>query len=281
MKALANFSADLAAQFRRRGGLAARLLCVWRYWAAYERGRLAGLSRDDSRLRALSVMEKKGALSPTAVMEIGDGLHAELDVFSAAFLAREILDDGTYRRPGFVPERGWTVVDVGAHQGLFCLDAARRVGPGGRVVAVEPFAPNYERLERNLKANGLSWVLASSRAAAEARGTRTLHATPIASGWQSLVISGADRVAIPIEAERLDDILAGFGVDRVDLIKIDVEGAWRLVFAGAPRLLACRPRLVMEVEGGPSEVDEAAESLRGLGYAVERVGSILFARAAA
>ncbi len=278
MRALANFIGDLAAQLRRRGGLGARLLCVLRYWARYEFGRLRGLDRGQSRLAALAAMSSSGALSAVVRVSIGGGMTAELDVFSAAFLTREILDDGTYRRPGFVPEAGWTVVDVGAHQGLFTLDAARRAGPSGRVVSVEPFAFNRSLLERNVAANALGNVSVCPQAAAEEHATKTLYATPYSTGWQSLVLTGDGRVGASVESERLDAILSARGIERVDLLKVDVEGAWRLVFAGAPRLLARRPRIVMEVEGDEAEVDAARARLRELGYAVERDHSVLFAR---
>jgi len=279
MKALANFFGDAAAVFRRRGALLARLGCVLRYWFSYERGRLRGLGRDESRLQALAAMSADGALRRVVRVELGEGLNAELDVYCAVFLVREILDDGTYRRPGFVPEPGWTVVDVGAHQGIFTLDAARRVGSAGRVIAVEPFAFNRELLERNVAANELGNVSVCAQAAAETRETKTLYATPLSTGWQSLVLTGEGRVPMPIEAERLDAILSARGVGRVDLLKIDVEGAWRLVFAGAPELLAQRPRVVMEVEGDDAEVAAATSRLRELGYAVERDHSVLFASA--
>lgn len=279
MRAIAYLVRDLARQFRRRGGLAARLLCVLRYWSFYVRGRLKGLGRDESRLEALAAMAACGALSGTVQVALGDGLSAELDDFSAAFLVQDIYDDGTYRSPGFVPEAGWVVVDVGAHQGLFALDAARRVGEIGRVVCVEPFAFNRGLLEKNLAANGFKNVSVAPCAAAESKETKTFYVTDYATGWQSLVFKGEGRKPTQVQADRLDAILSDRGVERVDLLKVDVEGAWRLVFAGAPQLLARRPRIVMEVEGDEAEVEAAVAHLRGLGYRVERRGSVVFAHA--
>ena len=198
--------------------------------------------------------------------------------FSAAYLTQEILDEGAYRAPGFVPQAGWVVVDVGAHQGLFTLDCARRAGPTGRVISVEPFPFNRALLERNVAANRLDHVEISPFAAAEAKETKTFYVTPYSMGWQSLVFTGEGRVPTQVEADRLDAILAAHGVEKVDLLKVDVEGAWRLVFAGAPALLSRRPRIVMEVEGDDAEVGAASSRLRELGYTVERRDSVLFAR---
>lgn len=269
---------DLASQFRRCGGLGARLACVLRYWTLYVGGRLKGLDRAQSRLEALASMAAGGALSSRVILSLGDGLHAELDVFSSAFLLREIFDDGTYRLPGFIPQEGWVVVDVGAHQGLFTLDAARRVGRGGRVVSVESFPFNRDLLERNLAANHFDRVSVAPVAAAEAKGPRTFYVTPYSTGWQSLVFQGEGRVPTQVAADTLDSILDERGIEHVDLLKVDVEGAWRLVFAGAPKLLARRPRIVMEVEGDEAEVGAAMEHLRGMGYDVERRFSVVFAQ---
>ncbi len=278
MKALLNLLADLGSQLKRPGGRLRRLLCVLRYWALYERGRLRGQGRGESRLAALAALARSGEVSATVVMGLGGGLRAELDVFSAAFLAKEILDDETYGRPGFVPQEGWVVVDVGAHQGLFTLEAARRVGPRGRVLSFEPFAFNRDILARNVAANSLAWVEVVGLAASDARGSRELYVSPYNTGWQSLVFKdGDERVATRIETDTLDHALDERGAGRVDLLKVDVEGAWRLVFAGAPRLLARRPRIIMEVEGDDAEVEQARERLMGLGYGVERGGSVLFA----
>ncbi|MDE2143635.1 MAG: FkbM family methyltransferase [Elusimicrobia bacterium] len=276
MKALRNFLRDVSAQFRRPGGLLPRLACVLRFWAGYEWARLKGKSQGDSRLAAMAGLAGRGLNASTVTTRTAGGLSIELDVFSAVYLLQEIIDEGTYRAPGFVPEAGWTVVDVGAHQGIFTLDCARRVGPAGRVLAVEPFPFNRALLERNVKANGLAWVSVSPFAAAEARETKTFYVTPYSTGWQSLVFTGDARVPTQVEAERLDAVLAAQGVDRVDLLKVDVEGAWRLVFAGAPALLARRPRIVMEVEGDEAEVAAATARLRELGYGVERRDSVLF-----
>ena len=278
MIALRNLIGDLATQFRRSGDLAARLTCVLRYWRLYVAHRLQGLSQDDSRLRTLAKMAQTGSNKRLVDVAIGDGLRAEMDVFSAAYLLREILDDGTYRAPGFVPEGGWTVVDVGAHQGIFTLDSARRVGPAGRVISVEPFPSNRELLKRNIDRNRLTQAEIAPFAAAEAAGPRTLYITQYATGGQSLVFTGDDRVPMTIDARPLDAILEERGIRNVDLLKIDVEGAWRLVFAGAPKLLAQRPRLVMEVEGDEAEVAAATQAVVALGYAVEFRSPVLFAR---
>ena len=276
MKALANLARDVAAQFKRRGDLLKRLACVLGYWAVYTAGRLRGMTRVDARLSALDVLADLGSTQRTATVR-WDGFTAEFDVFSACFLTIEILDDGVYRRPGFQPHPGGTVLDVGAHQGLFSLQAARAVGPSGRVLAIEPFPYNRALLERNLAANGLTWVSVVAAAADEREGESGLNVARRVTGGQSLVFASDAGASVPVKTVTLDELLASRGIKAVDLLKIDVEGAWRRVFAGATKLLASRPRIVMEVEGGDAELEAAAVRLRELGYTTECAGSMVYA----
>ena len=56
----------------------------------------------------------------------------------------------------FQPKRGEIVVDVGAHYGRYTLIAAKRVGPKGKVIAIEADPKNFDMLNKNIKLNELS-----------------------------------------------------------------------------------------------------------------------------
>ena len=171
------------------------------------------------------------------------------------------------------------MVDVGAHQGLFSIEAAHAVGATGRMIAIEPCPPNLSLLKRNIAANGLANVTALALAAMDFKGSARLFTTTLVSGGQSLVFNTEERGEIPVQADTLDGILAGLGASRPDLVKIDVEGAAPKVLAGAERVLAAKPRLVLEAEGGPKEVEKVRRLLEGKGYRVECEGAILHAEA--
>ena len=279
MEALRNIARDFAYQFRLKGGLSARLLCVALYYGAYVAARLAGLSQGASRLRALGLTGRLGFSLRPVVVRVEEGLVFELDVLAACFVAKEVLHDLTYEHdPAFRPRPGWTVLDVGAHQGLFSVHAARLVGPQGRVISIEAFPGNAARLRGNIARNGLGNVVVGEAAAAEKEGRADLHINILVSGGQSLVYDNADyRGVVSVPLTTVDGRLAELGVGRVDLVKIDVEGAAHRVLDGAPRLLASRPRLVMEIEGGAAELNEMRDRLRGLGYVVNSVSNILYA----
>lgn len=187
------------------------------------------------------------------VFEDGRGLRY---VLHPGENARAYLDaDGNYevaetRFCERIVREGWTVFDVGANIGVYTLLFTKLVGEHGQVHAFEPERENLRRLRANLALNDVDTVRVVAAAAAAESGTGTLHLFPPELGaWHSLgrptlpdpFVHG--RTVEPIGAVQvstvtLDDYCAGSGVERVDLLKLDVEGAEVDVLRGAERLLA-------------------------------------------
>ncbi|MBI4056783.1 MAG: FkbM family methyltransferase [Elusimicrobia bacterium] len=281
--ALRNILRDLLCQFRMHGALWRRLGFVLSYYRSYANHRRRGLSQADSRLEALGEMARLGLSSRIVRVRLPNGAQAEVDLSTASFLAKELLIDLEYGRlPQFRPHPGQTVVDVGAHQGLFTLDSALRVGPSGHVVSIEASPKNARLLEQNIFLNGLSHVKAIHTAAGDSPREDILHETNLASGGHSLsrqLIAGEREKRTPrqVRVDTLDHILELAGFNRADLIKIDVEGFCLNVLKGATKTLASRPRLVMEVEGGAEEIAKVREHVEALGYRVVAFNAILYA----
>jgi FkbM family methyltransferase len=171
---------------------------------------------------------------------------------------------------------GDTCVDAGAHYGYFTLVLARLSGPEGRVFSFEAQADNARILRENVRANDLgSRVTVEQAAVAPAQGTVELHA--VASGssaeW-TLSEDFAHRPARPggseraesVTAVRLDSYLAK--EPRVDLIKMDIEGAEAEVVPSLSEFLERRrPTILLEFHrevGWP-----AIEGLLSSGYVLE------------
>lgn len=163
---------------------------------------------------------------------------------------------------------GQIVVDVGAHIGAFSLMAGRRVGPSGRVLAFEPSPRTFELLKRNLEANGLSWAAPHAYALADAEGAAELFIADDSENNPAADTLSAQsgRKAVRVRLRRLDDVLAEERVDRIDLLKIDVEGAELRVLDGAPRALTLARRIVMEVHAPRVDPAEARRRLESLGF---------------
>jgi FkbM family methyltransferase len=127
---------------------------------------------------------------------------------------------------------GATVFNVGAHQGVVALMLAREVGPGGRVVAVDPNPVNAELIAANARLNGAANVRAVAAAAADRPG-------PVRFGvhLNDRVRVAADCGAeLTIGAVTIDDLAAEHGHPAV--LFVDVEGFECAVLAGAAGTLA-------------------------------------------
>lgn len=148
---------------------------------------------------------------------------------------------------------GDTVIDVGANVGIHTCSIARRVGPAGAVVAIEPLIELADRLEENVALNGLGNVkvmrVAASmapgtaeifppRAGAANQGQATLHARP-----------GLDATPRTIVTDTVDNVAAELGLTGIRLVKVDVEGHELSALRGAEATLrAQRPRVVFEYD---------------------------------
>jgi len=149
-----------------------------------------------------------------------------------------------------LPPRLGTVIDLGAHLGLFAL----RVAPlAERVICVEPAAANVAVLERNVRRNALGDKVRPCRCAITAG---TAPSVPLFLARQSyghsLLGSYAARWGVPsteeVPALGLAELFAREQVDRCGLLKCDIEGAEYDVFEATPvDLLARIDRLIVEV----------------------------------
>jgi FkbM family methyltransferase len=166
------------------------------------------------------------------------------------------LEPGTRRVLLKLLAPGMTFVDVGAHVGLLTLAGARAVGPSGKVLAIEPVPLSFELLSRTLAINGLLHRVEVKRQAAGARRERCAFFVGSVLGHSSLIrgdaLSAASTVEIEVEVSPLDDLVERR--ERVDVVKIDVEGAELAVLEGMTRVIADNPELAIIAEFGPSHL---------------------------
>src|SRR5229473_4122855 len=135
---------------------------------------------------------------------------------------------------------GMTVMDAGAHHGLYTLLASKRVGRKGRVIAIEPSLRECERLEKHLHINRCSNTELLPCALGEDPGEADLYLVDGIQDWYNSLrppaVDGPIRT-VRVSVRRLDDVLGESGVSKVDFIKLDVEGAELSVLHGATKLL--------------------------------------------
>jgi FkbM family methyltransferase len=165
---------------------------------------------------------------------------------------------------------GGIFVDVGANVGTYALVLARHVGAGGKVIAIEPHPVTHARLAFNRAASGFAQVSLVAAAAGPADGELLIETDGDNLGASHIVTGEPAGNAIKVPSLRLQRILADAGIDRVDALKIDVEGFEDRVLTGffreAPQSLW--PRAVVIEHLARSEwQDDCIADMRARGYA--------------
>ena len=137
---------------------------------------------------------------------------------------------------------GDTVVDVGAHFGIYALLASKLVGAHGRVIAFEPDPVSRAQLVRNIEGGRAGNVDVHAEAVSDSAGRGRLGAESLGMGSSTLGDDGID-----VETVTLAGFCGRYGV-APDVLKIDVEGGEAAVLAGAsPELLANLRAAIVEV----------------------------------
>lgn len=132
------------------------------------------------------------------------------------------------------PQPGDVVIDVGAGIGTDTLAFARAVGPAGRVLAIEAHPKTFARLRKNCVAQGFSYVECVWAAVVDKPGTVHIETGVLHESNRILVGGGLPR-ALPAPGVTLDSLCTKFGIDHIDLLKMNIEGAERLAIRGMRR----------------------------------------------
>ena len=202
-------------------------------------------------------------------------------------VSRIILETGAWEASTWLAierhlGRGATFVDVGAHMGYFSLKAAAVVGQSGRVIAIEPHPEMFHTLRGNIIASGATTVVAEPTACSDSESTLELFSAAAANtGTSSLSqknasFYGEGGASYFVAAQQLDTIIRRANLSRVDVLKIDVEGAELQVLKGGQETIArYRPVLIVELDDrllepmGTSSA-EIITFLSSHGYSVRR-----------
>jgi FkbM family methyltransferase len=189
------------------------------------------------------------------VLDWFDGLR--LTVHLGNDLSRQIFVGGCIDPNEFtflhkVLEPGMTFLDAGANEGVYTVFAAECVGNTGAVWAFEPSQREFKRLQQNLKLNRLKNVHPFPLALAEHEGKAELAVAEAEhSGHNTLGKFAYDSVGVlrkePVPVHALDQVVQETAITRIDVMKLDVEGAEHRLLEGAQRALQrFRPIILFE-----------------------------------
>src|SRR6266550_7046385 len=171
-------------------------------------------------------------------------------------------------------EPGDVVIDVGANWGLHTLYLSELVGSEGRVIALEPFPSAFAELEWHVRANNCRNVKSIPQAISDASG-QGLFAPGESACTGSLLecapASLSQRDEITVSIRELDSVVDELRLEKLKLVKIDVEGAESRVLSGSKRTMELhRPYFVIDLHTPEQDV-AVAHLLTSSGYRLSRL----------
>jgi FkbM family methyltransferase len=223
--------------------------------------------------RTLLLQRRLVGLGPEARV-VRSGLRWNLDLREGIDLSIYLFgrfERDTVRAYERLLKPGDTVIDIGANIGAHTLQLARCVSPGGRVVAIEPTEYAYGKLTQLLENNR---PLSNNVVAHQAMLTEKTDAGLVPELYSSWSVEGVGESQHPMHlgtgkatrgarAVALDDLVRELGLERIDLIKLDVDGWEMEVLRGARATLGkLKPSIVFEV--APYTLEERGYSAQGL-----------------
>ena len=169
---------------------------------------------------------------------------------------------------------GVIALDLGAYCGLTSIALSKAVAREGRVIALEPDPINFAAAEVNVRrhaaVNNLANITLSPVAAADHDGMMAMSSEGTMGSALGAIVGTYRGQMVDVPTRTLAGIARDFGLDRVDLVKIDIEGAELLAVHAARDFLArFRPRLIIETHlvQGESTRPAIVDFLKANGYA--------------
>jgi FkbM family methyltransferase len=167
-------------------------------------------------------------------------------------------------------KNGDVIIDLGANIGYFSLLAAKLVGENGRVYSFEPEPKNFSYLKKNIEINNYNWVEPFQKAVSDKNGKTKLFICEYETGHHTINQNEGIKAYRPqakvnpdnfveVETVALDDFFKDKGF-RIDVIKMDVEGAELLALGGMDKILRANQNIKLFVEFFPLLMEKMGSS---------------------
>ncbi len=149
---------------------------------------------------------------------------------------------------------GMNVVDIGANIGLYTVIASHRIGPDGKVFAYEPEKDNFTILTKNIDLNQKHNSIALQIALSEKIEKRNLYLAEDNKGHHSFAKDSSVNIPISVVTDTLDYSLEKYGSPKIDIIKMDIEGAEPLALKGMTQTIIRNPDIIIFTEIYPNAI---------------------------
>lgn len=208
-------------------------------------------------------------------------LRLEVDLrfsIGAAFYFLGFHEWTTWRYLQLFLKPEMVMFDIGSNQGEYALFAAKRLQKG-KVYAFEPLPEMVAQINRNLQLNGFNNVEVMPVGLAEADGTAEIFDSGAANEGLATLYQSNDRNASlgKIVLKQGDAVVTSLNLSRLDILKIDVEGAEFTVLKGLEQtLLRYKPVLIIEMSSVTFEAagytpEDLISWLTTRGYSMNRI----------
>jgi FkbM family methyltransferase len=183
----------------------------------------------------------------------------------------EIYHKRSYELSSFM-HLGMIVIDCGAHIGLYSLKMAKS---SKKIVSIEPEERNFRFLTLNIRLNRLmERIYPLKVAVADREGSTALFITRH-SGTHSIVWAYGARRAENVKTITLDALIRKLGLDNIDVLKLDIEGAELLALKGLEKEAKSVRNIVLEVHTKIVNIKDLMQELSSKGFTVINITKIL------
>ena len=199
------------------------------------------------------------------------------DVAMSGYLALGSYEPETIRIFKESMKEGATVVDIGTNIGYYTIIAGKKVGQRGKVFGYEPNIDSFNLLQRNILINNFDNIIPINLAISNILGKRTLYLgdNKCTHSFADNRKTGKNEMVI---TDTLDNSLKKYGSPRVDVIKMDIEGAEILALEGMRETIERSPKLTIFTELYPKAIKrlgrspvEFLEKIRDFGFSVHAI----------
>jgi|UPI00036AB41C FkbM family methyltransferase len=179
------------------------------------------------------------------------------------FIFREKIEPLMQHGLGLI-KKNFICIDAGANQGIFSIPFAKIAGEHGKVIAIEPMKYAQEIIKNNARINNLSNIYVYNGVLSNKIGLATLDYTD-GIGSSSILRDHGKKNLLEVNSNTIDNLYNEYSLNRVDFIKLDVEGAELLALKGAKNILE-KFKPIICLECGVFEFDNINNFLKKIGY---------------
>ncbi len=178
--------------------------------------------------------------SPTGEFPVTDEMAELKDYGEFVYILTEQFVSEIYEKHYNI-KKGQVIVDIGANIGIFTVKAAKEVGESGKIIAIEPEKRNLEFLKKNIEANNLNNVIIIPEGVWSKRTAKKLFLRGV--GGHSFFRRSKSYEDINLDT--LDNILKDLNIEKINFIKMDIEGAEIEALRGANTTLKKKTSLAI------------------------------------